>query len=129
MAIGIFRRPYTVRRHGTQKIVNGYAVSGSIDITCRLNVQPLSSDELLALPEGERSDARVKTFGADRLIAADEHSGMPGDLLFFSGKWYECKSCVSWLHTPLKHYEAEFVVLADQTAQPPPGSGGETVDA
>ena len=54
MAIGIFRRPYTVRRHGKQAIVNGYAVSDSTDFTFKLNVQPLSSDELLALPEGER---------------------------------------------------------------------------
>ncbi len=128
MAIGIFRRPYTVRRHGKQTVINGYAVSGSTDIICKLNVQPLSSDERLALPEGERSIARVKTYGADELTPADEHSGTPGDLLFFSGKWYECKSCVNWLHTPLKHYEAEFVVLADQSAEPPPGSGGEAVD-
>ncbi len=128
MAIGIFRRPYTVRRHGKQTMVNGYAVSGNTDLTFKLNVQPLSPDELLALPEGERSVARVKTFGADELIPADEHSGTPGDLLFFSRKWYECKSCVSWLHTPLKHYEAEFVILADQSGQSPPGSGGEAVD-
>ncbi len=128
MAIGIFRRPYTVRRHDKQKFVNGYAVNGSADLTFMLNVQPLSSDELLALPEGERSVARVKTFGADRLIPADEHSGTPGDLLFVSGKWYECKSCIHWQHTPLKHYEGEFVVLADQSGQKPPKAGGEAVD-
>ncbi|GHU97424.1 hypothetical protein FACS1894208_12750 [Clostridia bacterium] len=128
MAIGIFRRPYTIRRHGKQQIVNGHAVSGDADITVKLNVQPLSADELLALPEGERTIARVKTFGADALKSADEHSGTPGDLLYFSGRWYECKSCVHWLHTPLKHYEAEFVVLADQTGQRPPVSGGDTVD-
>lgn len=129
MAIDIFRRPYTVRRHGRQTMVNGYAVSGSTDHIFKLNVQPLSSDELLALPEGDRSVARVKTFGADQLFPADEHSGTAGDLLYFSGRWYECKSCVSWLHTPLKHYEAEFVLLADQTTQRLPGSGGEALDA
>lgn len=128
MAIGVFRRPYTVRRHGEQKVVNGYAVSGDTEFTAKLNVQPLSADELLALPEGERSIARVKALGAYALTSADEHSGTPGDLLFFSGKWYECKSCVSWLHTPLKHYESEFVVLADQKGQKPPRSGGDTVD-
>ena len=124
----LFRRPYTIRRHGKQTIINGHAVSGNKEFTARLNVQPLSADDLLALPEGERTIARVKSFGADALIAADEHSGTPGDLLFFSGKWYECKSCVHWLHTPLTHYESEFVVLADQAGQKPPGSGGDTVD-
>jgi hypothetical protein len=126
MAIGIFRRPYTIRRHGEQKVVNGYAVSGSSDFTALLNIQPLSAKELLALPEGERTIARVKTFGADALISADEHSETPGDLLCYDGSWYECKSCVHWLHTLLTHYEAEFVILADQTAQDPPGSGGDT---
>lgn len=135
MAIGIFRRPYTIRRHSEQKIVNGYPVSGDTDFTAKLNVQPLSADEMLALPEGDRSIARVKSFGADALTPADENSGTLGDLLFFSGKWYECKSCVSWLHTPLKHYEAEFAMLADQKGQelpncgntiPPPSSGGGT---
>ena len=125
MAIGIFRRPYTIRRHGKQEIINGYPVSTDIEFTAKLNVQPLSADELLALPEGERTVARVKTFGADELRPADEHDGTPGDLLFFFGKWYECKSCVNWQHTPLKHYEAEFVILADQTGQKPPGLGGD----
>jgi hypothetical protein len=63
MAIGIFRRPYTVRRSG-------------------------------------------------------EHGGRPGDLLYYGGQWYECKTCVHWLHTPLAHYESEFVILADQSGQP-----------
>jgi hypothetical protein len=76
------------------------------------------------LPEGERTVARVKTFGADSLISADEHSKTPGDLLYYDGKWYECKSCVHWLHTPLAHYEAAFVILADQKKQKPPVSGG-----
>ena len=124
----LFRRPYTIRRHGTQKIVNGYPVSDYSEFTTRLTVQPLSSDDLLALPEGERSIARVKTRGADALIDADEHSQTPGDMLFFQGKWYECKSCVHWLHTPMTHYESEFVLIADQRAHTSPGTGGDTVD-
>jgi hypothetical protein len=82
-------------------------------LTVRLNVQPLGSDELSALPEGERTIARVKTFGDTEMISADEHSGITGDLLLYSGKWYECKSCVHWLHTPLTHYEAEWVIRAN----------------
>jgi hypothetical protein len=126
MGIGIFRRPYTIRRHGEQKVVSGYAVSGDSDFTAKLNVQPLSAKELLALPEGERTVARVKTFGSDALISADEHSQTPGDLLYYDGRWYECKSCVHWLHTPLAHYEAVFVILADQKKQKPPKTGGGT---
>lgn len=128
MAISIFRRPYTVRRRGEQRIIDGYAVRDSSDFTAMLNVQPMSANELLALPEGERTVKRVKTFGADELISSDEHGGRPGDLLFLDGQWYECKSCVHWLHTPLAHYEAAFVILADQSVQSTPGAGGVADD-
>jgi hypothetical protein len=121
MSIGIFRRPYIIRRHGEQKIVNGHAVSGSTEFTAQLNVQPLSANELLALPEGERTVKRVKTYGATALISADEHSQTPGDRMYYDGAWYECKTCVHWLHTPLTHYEAEFVIHADQSTEKPPG--------
>lgn len=125
----LFRRPYTIRRRGEQKILNGHAVNNSTEFTVKLNIQPLSKNDLLALPEGKRTIARVKSFGSDALISADEHSGTPGDLLYYGGKWYECVSCVYWQHTPLTHYEAEFVILADQNKQKPPKAGGETVDS
>jgi hypothetical protein len=89
------------------------------DLSVNLNVQPLSKNELQALPEGERTIKRVKTFGMDALVSADEHMQTAADLLFYDGLWYECKTCVHWLHTPLTHYEAEFVVLSDQSSEPP----------
>jgi hypothetical protein len=120
MSIGIFRRLYAIRRRGAQQIINGYATSDYTDFTVNLNVQPLSTKELLALPEGSRTVKRVKSFGSDALISADEHGQTPGDCLFYNGEWYECITCVHWLHTPLSHYEAQFVILADQSSHPPP---------
>ncbi|GHU52688.1 hypothetical protein AGMMS49975_09010 [Clostridia bacterium] len=128
MAIGIFRRPYTIRRRGEQTIVKGYAVSPSLEFIARLNIQPLSVNELQNLPEGERTIKRVKSFSADALISADEHTQTPGDLLFYDGAWYECKTCVHWLHTPLTHYESEFVVLSDQSKELLPCAGGDGGD-
>lgn len=124
----LFRRPYTIRRRGEQKIVNGYTISDNSEFTVRLNIQPLSKNDLLALPEGKKTIARIKSFGADALISSDEQNGTPGDLLYYGGKWYECCSCVGWLHTPLNHYEAEFVILSDQSKEKPPETGGDTVD-
>jgi len=129
MSIGIFRRPYTVRRFGTQQIINGYAVTGGqTDMTVMLNVQPLSKNDLLALPEGSRTVKRIKSYGAIALISADEQTQTKGDLLYYDNAWYECKSCVHWLHTLLTHYEAEFVVLEDQSKQQPPNVGGDSDD-
>jgi hypothetical protein len=128
MAISIFRRPYTIRRHGEQVIVNGYAARDYSDITLKLHVTPLSSNDVLALPEGERTVSRVKSYGADALITADEYTGTPGDWLLYDGKWYECKSCDHWLHTPLTHYECSFVIIADQSGITPPEEEGDPDD-
>lgn len=68
----IFRRKYTVRRFGPQEDVpGGYTTAPYEDVVTFLNVQPLSTKELLALPEGERSTKRVKAFGDLQLTAAD----------------------------------------------------------
>lgn len=115
-----FRRPYCIRRQDVQKFVNGYSINDSTEFIAYLNIQPLSNDSLLALPEGERKIRRVKSYGSVPLNVADEHTGRQGDLLYYDSKWFECLSCVKWEHTPLKHYEAEFVILADQSKQPPP---------
>ena len=112
MNIGLFKKPYVIRTYEKQDIEEGYDLpSIYADSTARLNVQPLSSDELMALPEGERTVKRVKSFGADKLISADEYSGTPGNSLYYNGHWYECKSSVMWDHTMLSHYRSEFVIL------------------
>lgn len=120
MAIGLFKKQYTVRKFGTQTVKCGYAASPFTDKTIRLNVQPLSSDELMALPEGERTVKRVKSFGADMLNSANEYTGEPGDHLFYRGFWYECMSSVQWDHTMLGHYRSEFTIIREQD-EPPKG--------
>lgn len=121
--IGIFRRPYTVRRFTEQTVVMGYTTSGHVDSVERLNVQPLGPDELRALPEGERTIKRVKAFGDYAMRAADQSAGTPGDWLFYNGRWFECKSSVSWDHTMLSHYRSEFVDI--QRYEAPPETGGK----
>ena len=120
MGIGLFKKPYTVRKYGQQTITNGYASSPYTDATMRLNVQPLSPNELMALPEGERTVKRVKTFGPIKLSSADELAGTPGDRLWYKGAWYECKSSVDWDHTLLSHFQSDFVMLAQDEQDPPP---------
>ncbi|MDR1687276.1 MAG: hypothetical protein LBS21_01530 [Clostridiales bacterium] len=123
MSLSLFKSLYTVRKYGEQTIVKGYASSSYSDISARLNVQPLSPDELAALPEGERTVKRIKAFGSEKFTSADEFSETPADRLFYSGKWYECKSSVMWNHTLLSHYRSEFVILpAGEQAEAPTGA-------
>jgi hypothetical protein len=120
LPIGLFKKPYIVRHYEAQVIVNGYASAPFRDSILYLNVQPLTPNELMALPEGERTIKRIKSFGAGRLTSADEFEGIPGDRLFYSGYWYECTSSVFWEHTMLKHYRSDFTILPPPAQMPPP---------
>lgn len=80
MGIGIFRRSYTVRRFKPQEDVpGGYVTSQYEDVVTALNVQPLSTKELMALPEGDRSVKRLKAFGDLQLTTSDQEQGILGD--------------------------------------------------
>lgn len=60
----------------------GYAAPGGHeDFVVTLNVQPLSSDELQALPEGERTIKRIKAIGVNQFNPTDEETGTQGDRL------------------------------------------------
>jgi hypothetical protein len=122
LLIKLFKKPYTVRQYGQQTVVKGYAGAPYTDTVTKIDVQPLTPDELMALPEGDRTVKRVKTFSGKRFTSADEFEGIPGDRLFYQGYWYECKSSVMWDHTILRHYRSDFVLLPqrDQMEPPPP---------
>ena len=118
--IGLFKKPYTVRHYGANTVENGYTHSPYTDTVMKLDVQPLSSDELLALPDGDRTVKRVKSFGGGKLRSADEFEGIPGDRLFYLGRWWECTSSVMWDHTILAHYRSDFVILPQREQMPDP---------
>ena len=126
MGIMLFKKPYTVRKYQPQTIINGYAAAPYYDVTMKLNVAPLGSEDLQALPEGERTVKRVNAFGPDKITAADNTQGIPGDCLYYYGQWYRCVSSVYWDHTFLRHYESQFALLplAEQP-QPPKASAPE----
>src|SRR5215469_16896403 len=109
MFIGLFKKEYTVRRFAPQMIEKGYASAAFSDISIILNVQPLSTDDLQALPEGERTVKRIKAIGKEKLQSADEFTGTPADRLFYDGLWYECTASNKWAATALAHYDSQFV--------------------
>lgn len=118
MLFSFFKHDYVARRLKEDVYSGGYAAPGGHeDFVVTLNVQPLSSDELQALPEGERTIKRIKAIGVNQFNPTDEETGTQGDRLYYEEKWYECKSCQLWDHTILSHYESEFVEMS-------PGSEG-----
>lgn len=128
MGLTIFRREFVVRHFGEEEIIDGYGTAPYSDTVEVLNVQPLSADELQALPEGERKTKRMKAFSDFVFNTADQSTGRRGDWLFYRGNmdpvghWYECVSSLGWDHTMLSHCRSEFVQVAEAesyTPEPP----------
>lgn len=119
MNIRLFNKNYWIRRFGVQREVKGYLTSGREDFVASLNVHPLGTDAIQALPEGERKLKRLEGHGEVALLVGDEESGRKGDLLYYHGNWYECVSSQVWDHTILSHYNYQFVLV-------PADAGGTT---
>lgn len=126
--LGIFRRKFTIRRFGEEAVIDGYAHTSYEDTETPLNVQPLSADEIQALPEGERRIKRLKAYGDLTFTTADQSTGKRGDWLYYYGHWYECVSSLGWDHTMLAHCKSEFVEVPEAEAAPYDLSGPTSED-
>lgn len=124
-----------MRHFGEPKNVRGYITNGMEDRVVSLNVHPLSTDQIKALPEGERKLKRLEAQGTDTLVVADEAAGTKGDLLLYMGDWYECTAAQPWDHTVLSHLNYQFCLVptdgarATDTEDPPqedPATAGKT---
>lgn len=111
--IAFFKKPYTVKRYGSQKNVDGYATAGYADIeNILLDVQEIS-DTSTNEPSGSRNSKRICSFGQFKFTAA-EYPKTKGDKIKYNDKWYECVSCVERDNTLVHHFYAEFVLCPDR---------------
>ena len=86
----------------------------------------MSTDQMQALPEGQRKVKRLEAHGVAGLVVADEKLNRKGDLLYYHGDWYECVSSQVWDHTILSHLNYQFVLVPNDAAgsidlEPPVG--------
>lgn len=117
MNIKLFNKPYWIRRFGQPVETDGYINETKEDLVVDLNVHPLGTDQLQALPEGERSVKRLEAQSSVQLVSANENTGVKGDLLFYHGLWYECVSSQAWDHTLLSHWNCQFVLIPDNASR------------
>ncbi len=114
----IWRKEYTLRRYGIQENYKGYStINAYTDSKVLLNVQTISNNSS-PTEQGLRTTMRLKTFGAFPITTADQTNGTKPDMLYFGGRWYECVSSVFFEHTPLSHYESEFVSVSEAIESP-----------
>lgn len=116
MNITLFNKQYTIRRFGEQRNVKGHLVSDHTDFTVSLHIHPLSTDQMQALPEGQRKLKRLEGHGEVKLTVADEKTNRKGDLLYYYGDWYECVSSQLYDHTLLSHLNYQFVLVPKDAA-------------
>lgn len=119
----MFRKKYSLRRYSEQDREADSASFSYADFPVLLNVQPLSTAELEVLPEGSRSQFRVKAFGDFPVRTADQTEGTPPDRLYVQGRWFECEQADGWDHTPLAHYESQWAAVPEGDEEPPPERG------
>lgn len=120
MNIRVFNKNYWIRRAGKQREIKGYLVSGNVDFVASLNVHPMGTDAMQAIPEGQRHIKRLEAHGEVELVVADENENRKGDLLYYHGRWYECVNSQEWDHTFLSHFNYQFVLV--------PNDSGKAVD-
>lgn len=111
MILDIFKKPYTLRRFEKSELIRGRSYAKYIDSSVMLNVQPLSSTELMALPDGIRRSKNIKAIGKVLVRTADEKSGILADRIFYRGEWYECTGSDIWGNTPVGQTEAVFGLI------------------
>lgn len=110
----IFKKPCVLRSFGETIIERGYPKASYKDRIVKLNVQPLTSTEVLALPDGIRRSKNIKAFGKVAMKPADDQTGVMGDWIYYQadGHWYECLGADIWGCTPIGQTEAVFGLVS-----------------
>lgn len=116
MVLDIFKKPYTLRRFEKAELIKGRSRAKYSDSTVMLNVQPLSSNELMALPDGIRRSKNIKAIGKVMIRTADEKTGILADRICYRGEWYECTGSDIWGNTPVGQTEAVFGLIPNVEA-------------
>lgn len=109
--LDIFKKSYTLRSFQKTEYTDGYPSARYSDRTVMLNVQPMTTNELIALPEGIRRDKNIKAIGKVDIRTADADSGTLADRLLYRGQWYECTGSDVWGNTPVGQTEAVFGLI------------------
>lgn len=95
--INDFAEDVVLHRFASGTYTAGIYVPGAETLsTIRGSVQPLTTDELLLLPEGQRSRGSFKVYTSTELFTARESGKRKADQLDIRGVLYEVQDVQSW---------------------------------
>lgn len=109
-----FGRKIKVEKYGAGAYVDGFWVPGNtslIEITA--SCQPMTANELLRLPENQRTKEWVKIFTTTKLSTADTEKKTNADVLIIDGSRYEVSSVKNYTMqgpvTGIQYYRCDAV--------------------
>lgn len=97
--INRFGKAVTVKRFPAGDFVDGtytFDPDDIQDISVVMSIQPLNGQELLNLPEGQRTRTNVKGYCATLLRTSDQLARTKADLVVDGAKTYEVWRCSPW---------------------------------
>lgn len=114
----MFRKPHILRRYSKPLSKDGYSFSNkATDQIVFADIQTIEADTETG-SDGDMSRQRVKFFSDSEIRMADKGTGTKADLVWYQGKWYECRSASYSGNTILRHWIGEFSECQNQEAPP-----------
>jgi hypothetical protein len=113
---------YTFRRFAPGTYVKGVWVSGAevvptdnegnaIAFSMVASIQRLTPNEMLALPEGQRTSEWIKIYTTTKLEKTIEENKTKGDIVSYDGDEFEVIKIEDWTRSPIPHYKVHAVRL------------------
>lgn len=98
--IATFGETVTVTRYTAGSYTNGvWSDGGSSTFTAVMSIQPLKGQELLKLPEAERTMNYMKGYSSVELKTSSQNGQTKADVVTYQGKDYEVQAVESWRST------------------------------
>lgn len=115
MGLRLWKRKRILRRYTGHEVVNGYELVTHEDRIISADIQTTALSVTTGL-EGDMAVQRIKVFTDTQLnVARDD---LPGDRIWFQGRWFECRSTKLSENTFLKHWTSTFVECVNQEDAP-----------
>lgn len=115
MGLKLWKRKRILRRYTGSQMINGYEVTTHEDFFIYADVQ--TTDQSVSTGyDGDDATQKIKVFTDTQLNVA--RNRLPGDKIWFQGRWFECRSTKLSENTFLKHWTSTFVECLNQEDAP-----------
>lgn len=113
---------YGFRRFAQGRYVDGEWVDGDevvptdengaeTSFTMVASIQPMTAQETMAMPEGQRTSEWINIYTATKLERTQESEKTKGDVVIYNEREYEVMKVFDFMTSRIPHYKAQAVLL------------------